>query len=209
MPLAHRRGSTYTGEMTSGLEVGFELDRRYRWMQRARAARHDGGGDELDPSKKPALLLLCEVLASTPYALIGGLALQVYQAEPRTTLDIELAVLTYESLPKSALLDAGFVLEGRHPHSENWRGPGGTPIQFSDDDAFAEAIRSAERHALDGRELRVVSVTALLHAKLRAGKDPARRKSKRMQDLADAQALLEQFPDLSAELSPAEQTLLG
>lgn len=178
-------------------------------MQRAGAARRDGRGEEMDPSKKPDLLLLCELLAGTPYALIGGLALQVYQDEPRTTLDIDLAVLTYESLPKSALLDAGFVLEGRHPHSENWRGPGGTPIQFSDDATFAEAIQSAERHPLEGHEIRVVSVKALLHAKLRAGKDPARRKSKRMQDLADVQALLEQFPDLGAELSAAERALLG
>lgn len=195
--------------MTSGLEIGFELDRRYRWMQRAGSGGREPGGEEMDPSKKPDLLLLCELLADTPYALIGGLALQVYQAEPRTTLDIDLAVISYEALPKSALLDAGFVPEGRHPHSENWRGPGGTPIQFSDDAAFAEAIGSAERHPLDGHEIRVVSVKALLHAKLRAGKDPARRKSKRMQDLADVQALLEQFPDLDAELSAAERALLG
>ena len=177
-------------------------------MQRAANARSDAG-EEMDASKKPDLLLLCELLGSTPYALIGGLALQIYQEEPRTTLDIDLAVLTYESLPAPALVAAGFVLEGRHPHSENWRGPGGTPIQFSDDPAFAEAIRSAEPHALEGREIRVVSLKALVRAKLRAGQDPARRKSKRMQDLADIQALLEQFPDLDAELSDTERALLA
>ena len=194
--------------MTSGLEIGFELDRRYRWMQRA-ANGPSNVGEDMDASKKPDLLLLCELLGSTPYALIGGLALQVYQEEPRTTLDIDLAVLTYESLPTPALVAAGFVLEGRHPHSENWRGPGGTPIQFSDDPGFAEAIRSAEPHALEGREIRVVSLKALLRAKVRAGQDPARRKSKRMQDLADVQALLEQFPDLDAELSATERALLA
>jgi hypothetical protein len=192
----------------AGLEMGFELDRRYRWMQRA------GGvgslaGERMDASKKPDLLLLCELLERTPYALIGGLALQIYQAEPRTTLDIDVAVLAYESLPSAALLAAGFVREGHQAHSENWRGPGGTPIQFSDDPAFAEAIRSSETHALEGLELRVVSLRALLRAKLRAGQDPARRKSKRMQDLADVQALLEQFPALDAELSDAERVLLA
>lgn len=194
--------------MASGLEIGFELDRQYRWMQRAANAPHDAG-EQVDASKKPDLLLLCELLASTPYALIGGLALQIYQAEPRTTLDIDLAVLTYESLPAAALIAAGFVLEGRHAHSENWRGPGGTPIQFSDDPAFAEAIRASERHALEGREIRVLSLKALVRAKLRAGQDSARRKSKRMQDLADVQALLEQFPELDAELSATERALLA
>jgi hypothetical protein len=194
--------------MTSGLEIGFELDRRYRWMQRAANAPSDAG-EQVDASKKPDLLLLCELLRSTPYALIGGLALQAYQAEPRTTLAIDLAVLTYDSLPAAALIAAGFVLEGRHPHSENWRAPGGTPIQFSDDPEFAEAIRAAERHALEGREIRVLSLKALLRAKLRAGQDPAGRKSKRMQDLADVQALLEQFPELDAELCAADRALLA
>lgn len=177
-------------------------------MQRA-ANACSGAGQEMDASKKPDLLLLCELLGSTPYAIIRGLALQIYQAEPRTTLDIDLAVLTYESVPAPALVAAGFVLQGRHPHSEKWRGPGGTPIQFSDDPAFAEAIRSAEPHALEGREIRVVSLTALLRSKLRAGQDQARRKSKRMQNLADVQALLEQFPDLDAELSDRERALLA
>jgi phosphoribosyl 1,2-cyclic phosphodiesterase len=48
-----------------------------------------------------------------------------------------------------------------------------------------------------------------LHAKLRAAADPARRRSKRLQDLADAQSLLEQDPALEAELSDADRASLS
>jgi len=52
----------------------------------------------MDQSKKPALLSLCRILADehVAYAIIGGLALQIHQQEPRTTLDIDIAVLGRE-----------------------------------------------------------------------------------------------------------------
>ena len=56
--------------------------------------------------------------------------------------------------------------------------------------------------------LRVLAKTDLLHEKLRSGTDPARRRSKRLQDLADAQALLEQDAGLRDELTPDERALL-
>jgi hypothetical protein len=56
--------------------------------------------------------------------------------------------------------------------------------------------------------LRVLAVADLLHEKLRAGRDPARRRSKRLQDLADVQSLLEQDPALEVELTSEERTLL-
>jgi hypothetical protein len=55
----------------------------------------------------------------------------------------------------------------------------------------------------------VITPADLLHEKLRAGRDPARRRSKRMQDLADAQALLEQAPGLAEALSEAERQQLA
>ena len=48
----------------------------------------------------------------------------------------------------------------------------------------------------------------LLHEKLRVGSDPARRGSKRLQDLVDAQALLEADPSLASELTDKERALL-
>jgi hypothetical protein len=189
--------------MASALEIGFELDRRYRLVH-----GDERGACVVDQSKKPELLLLCEVLQGVQYALIGGLALQTHQAEPRTTLDIDVAVVSYDALPSAALLAAGFTLEGRFAHSENWRGPQGTPVQFSDDEAFVAAILRAEVYLLDGHGLRVISRHDLLRAKLRAAADVARRKSKRMQDLADVQSLIEQYPDLESQLTADERSRL-
>lgn len=164
----------------------------------------------MEGTKKPALLALGRILAetATPYALIGGVALQIHQAEPRTTLDIDLAVADRRSIPRLALAAAGFVETGRFPHSENWLGPESTPVQFTDDPALADAVLRAEEIEIDGVPLRVIGRSDLLHEKLRAAVDPARRRSKRLQDLADAQSLLEADPNLETELRPDEKTAL-
>jgi hypothetical protein len=81
-------------------------------------------------------------------------------------------------------------------------------VQFTDDPALADAITRAEDIALEDVHLRVIGRTDLLHEKLRAAADPARRRSKRLQDLADVQALLESTPTLLHELSVAERVLL-
>ena len=183
--------------MMSGLETGFILDRLWFRLQ-----------GEMERTKRPALLALARVLAQTEtsYAIIGGVALQTHQAEPRTTLDIE--VTTYGDIPRGQLQAAGFVRTGRFPHSENWVGPEGTPVQFTDDPALAGAILRAEEIELETVRLRVISRTDLLHEKLRSASDPARRRSKRLQDLADAHALLESTPILEQELTPEERGLL-
>lgn len=164
----------------------------------------------MDQTKRPALLALCRVLADehVPYAIIGGLALQVHQREPRTTLDIDLAVLRRETIPRDALRAAGFQFGAVFEHSENWVAADGTPVQFSDDRALAEAVRAADEILLEGVTLRVIRVKDLLHVKLRAGSDPARRRSKRLQDLADIHSLLEEDPNLIHELTAEERALI-
>ena len=185
--------------MESRLEIGFELDRRWHLLR-----------GEMDSSKRPDLVALAAVLASsgTAYAIIGGVALQIHQAEPRTTLDIDLAVNDVSALPEAALFAAGFVRTGEFPHSLNWSGPGGTPIQFSDDPGFREAIERSDVSMIDGTPLRVAVPLDLVRTKLRAARDPARRRSKRIQDLADAVSLVENQPDLVNGLTPAERSEL-
>jgi hypothetical protein len=186
--------------LPNGLEIGFLLDRQWHWMRNG-----------MEQTKKPALLAVGRVLfeTRTPYALIGGLALQVHQEEPRTTVDIDLAVLDREAIPQEALEAVGFSRTGRFEHSENWQGPEGTPIQFTDDPALAAAVARAEEIELDGVPLRVIIPADLLHEKLRAAADPARRRSKRLQDFADAQGLLEAYPDLAAGLTAEERAALA
>ena len=165
----------------------------------------------MEESKRPALLALCRTLgdAQVDYAIIGGLALQVHQRETRTTLDIDVAVVERDSIPRDALASAGFRFHERFEHSENWVATNGTPVQFTDDPMLTNAISNADEIVLEGITLRVIRIVDLLHEKLRAGSDPARRRSKRLQDLTDAQAILEEHPDLAAELRPEEKALLG
>lgn len=186
--------------MESKLEIGFELDRRWRLLR-----------GEMEGSKKSDLVALAKVLtdARIPYAVIGGVALQVHQREPRTTLDIDVALATLQSLPRDALAARGFHATGTFSHSENWIGPDSTPVQFTDDAALAPALSRATTVDVTGIPLRVLAKPDLLREKLRAGADPARRRSKRMQDLADAQALVEDDPALAQHLSDAEKKLLA
>lgn len=185
--------------MSHGLETGFSLDRQWFWLR-----------GEMERSKRPTLLTLARIFAEVriPYAVVKGVALQVHQAEPRTTLDIDVAVAASGQIPRSQLEAGGFTWTGSFSHSENWRGPEGTPVQFTDDPALAEAITRAEEIELESVRLRVINRVDLLHEKLRAASDPARRRSKRLQDLADAQALIESTPTLVQELTAEERALL-
>lgn len=76
-------------------------------------------------TKEPALQLVTELLdqEGVPYALIGDLALQLHTEEPRTTIDIDLAVTRYDTVPAQRLCDAGFEHVGRFPLSDNWLAP--------------------------------------------------------------------------------------
>jgi hypothetical protein len=186
--------------MSAGLLTGFELDRRWHLLR-----------GEMDETKKPALLELARVLdaAGVPYAIIGGIAVQVHQDEPRTTLAIDVAVRDRAAIPATALTAAGFRHTGSFAHSENWVGAGSTPVQFTDDPHLREALSRTIPVPLDDVVLRVLSAEDLLHAKLRAAADPARRRSKRLQDLADAQALVERDAALGESISTDERALLG
>lgn len=198
-PAPSRLRAIIAGVTHTGIETGFLLDRRWYLLR-----------GEMERSKEPALLLIGRLFneAAVPYAIIGGLALQIHQPEPRTTLDIDVAVLSRAAIPRARLEAAGFTRTGQFTHSENWLGPGTTPLQFTDDPALSGAIGRAEEVEIGGVRLRIIGRADLLHEKLRAASDPARRRSKRLQDLADAQALLETFPDLSGVLSADERARL-
>lgn len=161
-------------------------------------------------SKEKSLRLVAQLLERehVPYALIGGVAVQLHTEEPRSTLDIDLAVPTYADVPSTALLEAGFEHTGRHDHSDNWRAPGPGPlkqrtaVQFSaEDEGIADAVEHASIVDLDGVQLRVATVADLIVLKLVAAAEPRRRPSKREHDVADVLALLEEHPEIrSAEL---------
>ena len=165
----------------------------------------------MDTTKKPALLILGRLLEESlvPYAIIGGIAVQIHHPEPRTTLDIDMAVLSRSAIPSEALTAASFRQTGSFEHWENWIATDGTPVQFSDDQLLAGAVSSAGEVIVDGVRLRVIRAADLLHEKIRAAADPARRRSKRLQDLADAEALIEANSELAKELRAEEKAILG
>ena len=160
-------------------------------------------------SKEGPLRMVAQLLEreGVPYALIGGVAVQLHTAEPRSTLDIDLAVPMYADIPRRALIAAGFEHTGRHDHSDNWRAPGSAPlqqrtaVQFSaEDEGIADAVAHASVVNLGGGvQLRVATVADLIVLKLAAAVEPARRPSKRAHDMADVLALLEEHPELASE----------
>jgi hypothetical protein len=181
------------------LRIGDLLDRQFALLR-----------GEMEKSKLRSVTGLARVFhdADVPYAVIGGVALQMWSAEPRTTIDLDVAVRSYDSFPRVALQRAGFVPD-KPSHSEAWTGPDGAPVQFTDDAAFAQAVRHPEKRKLVDVVLHVAPVVEIIRAKLRAADDPARRRSKRMQDMTDAVALAEQHPAVAKKLRPDERRRLA
>ncbi|MBA2320299.1 MAG: nucleotidyl transferase AbiEii/AbiGii toxin family protein [Deltaproteobacteria bacterium] len=159
-------------------------------------------------TKEQSLRLVADLLEreGVAYAVIGGIAVQIHTAEPRTTLDIDLALRSHADLPRDALLAAGFEHTGTHAHSDNWRAPGAggpktrTAVQFSAEDVgLADAVAHAVCLDLGaGFRLRVASVVDLIGLKLAAAEEPTRRPSKRTHDVGDVLALLEEHPELGS-----------
>jgi len=165
-------------------------------------------------TKEGALRAVVEVLdaAGTPYAVIGGVAVQIYSREPRTTLDVDLAVARFDQIPRDALFKAGFVHEGRHEHSDDWRAPGPRPksertaIQFSSEDVGIEdAVARAQVVDAGGYRLRLASPADLLVSKLAAAEERTRRPSKRRIDLLDIINLAEEHPTAAKTVTMLQQ----
>ncbi len=188
------------------LETGFALDRL--WGETM--------GSPSGDTKEEALRTVITLLegARVPYALIGGVAVQMLTAEPRTTRDIDIALRSFAEVPSEALGRAGFEHVGRFAHSDNWVAPGGGPIrertsiQFAaDEDAFTRAVERARSIDVGGLQLRLVTPDDLVLLKLAAAEEPGRRPSKRHHDIGDVIALLEEHPSIRTAVPDVELRL--
>jgi hypothetical protein len=181
------------------LSLTSKLDARYHLLR-----------GEMTRSKETTLLEIARILreAGAPYALIGGVAVQFHTKEPRTTIDIDVAVLDGSVIPAVAMERAGFRRSGRFEHTENWVGPDGTPVQFTVDREYAGVVGAAESHRVGSTEIRIASALDLVRSKLRSAADDRRRRSKRIQDLADAVRLVEDNPVLRDALTDTERARL-
>ena len=164
-------------------------------------------------TKERALRALAGALstARTRYALIGGVAVQLYTKEPRTTADLDVALASHEDLPRAQLEAAGFKHERTFGHSDNWRAPGPEPrkqrtaVQFSVDRLTPGAVERAETFRVRGMRLKVASLVDLVSLKLEAAEERRRRPSKRVSDVRDVLALLEEHPELEAKVPDARR----
>ena len=166
---------------------------------RIAAARGEGGA--VDPSSDK-LAALEEVVAlldahDLPYALVGGVAVGLRSGVPRATIDTDLAVAT--TVDRARVVDllraGGFELRGEFVHTSNFRHRSGEPVQIMFDAAFDPMIERAEAVDMGSRSIRVVTTEDLIAMKERAARDPARRRSKALRDLADVALLRGDVPD--------------
>lgn len=116
---------------------------------------------------------------------------------PRATLNTDLAVDSRVAREQvvQALVDAGFSLRGSFAHSVNFRHPSGEPLQVVFDPQFDPMIARAEPIAFGDLSVRVVTMADLITMKERAAADPAGRRSKALQNAADAALLRGDVPD--------------
>ncbi len=150
--------------------------------------------------KKRTLTEIVAVLraAGTPYAVIGGVALQLYSEEPRTTIDVDIAVSSRDRIPREQLRAAGFAFEKTYRWTENWRGPAGpgevgVAVQFSE---HAGPVERAVHKRVADIDLALVTLPDLVELKLQAAEEAERRPSKRRQDVVDVMKLLDEHPEL-------------
>lgn len=162
-----------------------------------------------DDVKEKTLFALAEAfeVSGTPYAVIDGIAVQVWTDEPRTTKDIDVGLRSYEDVPKDLLVKLGFEHEQTFKHTDNWRGPGPGPrkkrtvVQFSVDELTARAAERADIYQIfGGSSLRIANVVDLVDLKLAAATNPERRPSKRGSDISDVVRLAEEHPEVVTEV---------
>ena len=174
--------------------------------------------------KERVLAKLIDVLGreGVSYAVMGGVAVQLYTEEPRTTADLDIALHDRDDVPGDSLEREGFMYDGRHEWSDNWRAPApaGTirkariAVQFSADRLMSDSVDRAVVVKAGDLSFPLVTMEDLILLKLAAAEEPRRRESKRQHDVADVTRLLEEHPELGSEetrrrIRAVKMSLLG
>jgi hypothetical protein len=167
--------------------------------ERLMIASARGAAMDEAPDKLAALTDVVQALDSlgAAHALIGGLAVGIRSGIPRATVDTDIAVRSTIARTSitGALTAAGLRLTGTFAHSLNFRHASGEPVQIVLDRDFDPMIDRAEPLDVAGIRIRVVTTADLIAMKERAASDPARRRSKALQDQADVALLRGDVPE--------------
>ncbi|MGE5263212.1 MAG: nucleotidyl transferase AbiEii/AbiGii toxin family protein [Acidobacteriota bacterium] len=135
------------------------------------------------------------------YCVIGGQAVNAY-AEPVVSLDLDLVIAVDQMSQAESLLKKSFRVE-RFPHSLNVSLAGSDlRVQIQTDPRYAGFVEHATEREVLGLKLPVADLEDVLRGKVWAALDPTRRGSKRQKDLADIARLLENYPQLRAQVPP-------
>jgi hypothetical protein len=155
----------------------------------------------IEQDMKILLRVLGEAHAS--YAIIGGMAIVFHGNETRYTKDIDVAMKSVRDLPAKVLEEAGFRrIRSATGFIKKWRGPFGTPIDFTDRAEFHRAIDGAIPLSVGlSRPVMVIAPLDLIRLKIRSGSHESRDPMKRLQDRADALRIVADHPGLEADLS--------
>lgn len=141
------------------------------------------------------------------FCVIGGQGVNAY-VEPLVSLDLDLVVAVDQLQQVEALLEPLFTLK-RSPHSLNVTLAGSDlRVQIQTDERYAPFVERASARIVLGMELPVAGLEDVLQGKVWAAMDPECRGSKRQKDLADISRILENYPELRAQVPREIRALL-
>jgi hypothetical protein len=151
--------------------------------------------------------LLLDILreSKTPYAVIGGLAVNAY-VEPVVSLDLDVVIVTQKIDEICRKVEQKGLKIEKFPHSINLTSSGSDlRIQIQLDKRYQDFPSRAEKKTILGYEILVARKEDIVQGKLWAYQDKTRRKSKRQKDLADIIRLIESYPELKIILPESLQ----
>jgi hypothetical protein len=159
--------------------------------------------DDLQQDKRSTLLAITRLFDEyhVPYAVSGGLAVQLYNIETRPTMDVDVVSLRqpFEAMKKSqpwARYGFDLVFDHRR-HIKLRHAASNVEVDINVDTRFSRLVESCETETIDGYPVRFTSPVMLALAKLRTQRsDWPRDPIKRIQDRVDLMALIRTHPDI-------------
>ncbi len=163
--------------------------------------------DDLQQDKRETLRAVVRMFDdyAVPYAVTGGLAVQLYNIQTRPTMDVDIVSLRqpFERLKKDQPWGRyGFELVFDHRRHIKLRHPASNvEVDINVDTRFSRLVDHYETETVDGQPVRFTAPVMLALAKLRTQRaDWPRDPIKRLQDRGDLMALLRTHPDIADEL---------
>jgi hypothetical protein len=129
------------------------------------------------------------------YCVIGGIAVSAY-AEPVVSLDFDIIVANYQLGRFESLLASTFLVKRTPRIIEITASGSDMRVNVFTETRYVDLVERATTKNVLGMSLPVALVDDVLRGKVWLSQDNARKKSKRLNDLADIARLIETNPRL-------------